>query len=65
MSQTIATITAAALHLAGVAALATLIGVGAVTPDVGVPLLAGLIGVGAGAAVPAITGGSSTSKTTP
>lgn len=42
-------------HLAAVAAVATLIGVGSIGSDIGLPLLAGLIGIG----LPAPAGGSS------
>ena len=36
------------LHLAGIAAIATLIGTGTVSVDIGLPLLTGLVGLGVG-----------------
>lgn len=38
------------LHIAGVAAVATLLGTGTLPTDVGFPLLAGLLGLGIGTA---------------
>lgn len=41
------------LHIAGVAAVATLLGTGTLPTDVGFPLLAGLLGLGIGSATAA------------
>ena len=49
-----------AMHLAGIAAMATLVGIGAVSPAEGLPILGGLLGIGVGAGVALIVPGGST-----
>ena len=61
------TIYTGVLHLAGLAAVATLVGTGHLDSSIGAPLLAGLVGlgIGAGTQLPTSTSTTSTAAPTP